>query len=120
MLSTYVMECARRGFVLPAEKQHLEMIGMLRQRYQHMFSAREDAFLRIHAIVRKHLAEVIYELRIELRNILGNENLTQSNLYYTPADLVQCRYMLRSETDIALDTITLRNADAINSRFLAL
>lgn len=114
------MECARRGFVLPAEKQHLEMVAMLRERYQGMFTAREDTFSHIHAIVRKHLSEVIYELRVELRNILGNENLTLGNLYYTPADLVQCRYMLRSEADIALDTVTLRNADAINSRFLAL
>lgn len=119
MLSTLVMECAKRGFILPSVRQHHEMVKMLQEKYGLMFSHREADFKRIHAIVRDQLSEVIYELRGELRDTLSVHNLTQSDLYYSPADLVQCRYHIRTTTEQTIDAQALRNSDAINSRFLS-
>lgn len=120
MLATLVMECAQRGYILPSVRQHHHVVAILREKYDYMFTAHESSFKRIHDIVRDHLSEVIYELRMELRMILDTHNLTQTNLYYTPADLVQCRYHIRSVEDNTLDALALRTSDAVNSRFLAL
>ena len=120
MLASLVMECARRGFILPSVRQHHHVVAILRERYGPMFEHKQGSFKRIHDMVRDHLSEVIYELRMELRMILDTHNLTQTDLYYSPADLVQCRYHIRSVEDNTLDALALRTSDAVNSRFLAL
>lgn len=120
MLASLVMECAQRGYILPSVRQHHHVVSILREKYGQLFVHNEGNFKRIHDIVRDHLSEVIYELRMELRMILDTHNLTQTDLYYSPADLVQCRYHIRSVEDNTLDALALRTSDAVNSRFLAL
>ncbi|QVW28737.1 hypothetical protein pEaSNUABM8_00240 [Erwinia phage pEa_SNUABM_8] len=120
MLATLVMECATRGYILPSVRQQHHVTAILREKYSFMFTSHEVNFKRIYDIVRDHLAEVIYELRTELRMILDTHNLTQTDLYYTPADLVQCRYHIRSVEEQTIDALALRTSDAVNSRFLAL
>lgn len=114
------MECAQRGFILPSVRQHQHVVEILREKYSFMFTQRETNFKRIHDIVRDHLSEIIYELRMELRMILDTHNLTQTDLYYTPADLVQCRYHIRSVEEQTIDALALRASDATNSRLLTL
>lgn len=104
VLTSYLMECAKRGFLSTSPQRHLEIIEVIRERYPSvLFEHRRGKFIIIlNRLGVERIALITKKIRDEVVDITRDKNLVWMGLTYSPIDLVKCRYHINPISSLRL------------------
>lgn len=94
VMTTYLMECAKRGIYSASPQRQHELVEILRERYPDvLFEKRQGVFILIlNSVGISRISHIVKKLRDEMVDITHGKNLVWMGVTYAPIDLVRCRY----------------------------
>lgn len=96
LVTSYLIECAKNGFILPSERRQMVLMEKLDSMYPAaMFQHRKHLFhSALTELGEERTAVIVKKIRDEMVNVAREHNLVWVGVSYTPLDVVRCRYQV--------------------------